>query len=157
MKRGLEAAADALNEPLDEAASKIKQVLLYLVTFSGHLDQLWLHTALRICTSAGCAGAQQMEAALDNCGHVLFCIHAVQHGPCEHEHRSAADVPGVPLVFTDRRPCPVLLFLVCRPHSLQSCKCDRDSTSAGLIVGSFQQLLVVRAADVHGLWMAYVG
>ncbi len=67
--------------------------------------------------SAGRAGAYQVEATVDDCDYVLLCIYAVQYGPCEYEHRSAAYVPGVSLVLADCRRRAVLLFLVCHPSA----------------------------------------
>ena len=65
------------------------------------------------------AGGALLETAVDDHRAVLRGVHAVQHGPREHEHRNSADEHSVWVGYPDHWSRAVLLLLV-RPHDALS-------------------------------------
>ena len=70
--------------------------------------------------AAGQPHRQAMEPEVDNHWTVFRCLHAVQHGPSQHEHCHPSNGTAIRLGYCHHRHCAVLLLLVhplCRPLS----------------------------------------
>ena len=68
---------------------------------------------LHILVSAGQPNRHLVETKVDNHWAVFHCVHAVQYGPCQHEHRHLTDGRAIRLGHSNHWHCPILFLLVC--------------------------------------------
>ena len=67
---------------------------------------------LQMTAGRGCCTDPEMATTIYDSGPVLYSLHALQHGPRQHEHCNSTHVKAVWLGFCKDRPGPVILLLV---------------------------------------------
>ena len=67
---------------------------------------------LHVTAGCGCCTEAEVAAKIHDSGPVLYSLHALQHGPRQHEHCNSTHVEAIRLGFCKDRPGSVVLLLV---------------------------------------------